>query len=51
MISSYRLDDLVLLTLSQNAKNELVNDYPDTIGSKYILYKNINNKTNIDIIT
>lgn len=50
MISSYRLGDLVLLSLSQNEKNELVNDYPDTIGSKYILYKNINNKTNIDII-
>lgn len=39
MISSYRLGDLVLLTLNDYEKDELVRDYPKSIGSKYILEK------------
>lgn len=52
MISSYRLGDLVLLCLNENEENELLTDYPNSIGSKYILEKRKNNFTNnIDIIT
>jgi hypothetical protein len=52
MLSSYRLGNLVLLFLNYKEKLELLNDYPDSIGSEYILknqyYKNI---INIDLIT
>jgi hypothetical protein len=52
MISSYRLGDLVLLSLNEDEKNELLMDYPNSIGSKYILEKIKNNNfDNIDIIT
>lgn len=53
-ISSYRLGDLVLLDLDEDAKNELLADHPNSIGSKYLLEKNNNkniNITNIDIIS
>jgi hypothetical protein len=50
VLSSYRLGDLVLLTLNDDEKNDLLTDHPDTIGAKYILSKNIDNN-NIDIIT
>ena len=36
MISSYRLGDLVLVTLNNNECKELLNDYPNSIGSEYI---------------
>lgn len=39
MISSYRLGDLVLLNLNENEENEILTDYPNSIGSKYILKK------------
>ena len=52
MISSYRLGDLVLLRLSDDEQNEILNDYPNSIGSKYILEKRKNNySNNIDTIT
>jgi hypothetical protein len=52
MISSYRLGDLVLLDLSENDKNDILTDYPDSIGSKYILEKKKNNCCdNINLIT
>ena len=52
MISSYRLGDLVLLSLSENEQNEILTDYPNSIGSKYILEKRNNNcLNNIDLIT
>ena len=52
MISSYRLGDLVLLSLNEDEENELLTDYPNSIGSKYILEKRKNNHfDNIDIIT
>ena len=53
MISSYRLGDLVFLNcLSENEKNEILTDYPNSIGSKYILEKRKNhNINNIDLIT
>lgn len=52
MISSYRLGDLILLELTENEKEELLIDYPKSIGSKYILEKRKNNHLeNIDIIT
>jgi hypothetical protein len=52
MISSYRLGDLVLLNLSDDEKNTLFEDNPNSIGSKYIIEKNKNeNQNNIDLIT
>jgi|688.fasta_scaffold882085_1 hypothetical protein len=53
MISSYRLGDLVLLNLNDYEKDELVRDYPKSIGSKYILEKRRGggSNNNIDIIT
>ena len=37
MISSYRLGDLVMVTLNNNEENELKTDFPDSIGAEYIL--------------
>jgi hypothetical protein len=52
MISSYRLGDLVLLELGENEQNELLSDYPYSIGGKYILRKrNRDTRDNIDIVT
>jgi hypothetical protein len=52
MISSYRLGDLVLLELNENETNELLSDYPNSIGAKYILEKRKNiNYNKIDLIT
>jgi hypothetical protein len=52
MISSYRLGDLIFCELDENTKNEILSDYPNSIGSKYILEKKNNNSSNnIDIIT
>jgi hypothetical protein len=52
MISSYRLGDLVILYIEEDTKNEILKDFPDSIGSKFILEKRKNNNcNNIDIIT
>uniref|UniRef100_A0A6C0LER6 Uncharacterized protein n=1 Tax=viral metagenome TaxID=1070528 RepID=A0A6C0LER6_9ZZZZ len=52
MISSYRLGDLVLLHLSEWEKNEILSDYPQSIGSKYIIKKRERcDVENIDLIT
>jgi hypothetical protein len=52
MTSSYRLGDLVFLELNETEKEEILIDYPNSIGSKYILEKRNNNtENNIDIIT
>jgi hypothetical protein len=55
-ISSYRLGDLILLNISESEKNELSTDYPNSIGSKYLVEKNKNKTkndytTNIEIVT
>lgn len=51
-ISSYRLGDLVLVYLNENEMIDLVLDYPDSIGSKFIFNKYNNpNTNNIDLIT
>jgi hypothetical protein len=50
MISSYRLEDLILLNLQPHEQEELLKDHPDSFGSKYILEKRKNNNcSNIDI--
>ena len=49
MISSYILWDLVLLELDENSKDIILKEHPDTIASKYILYKRNNNINNNDI--
>jgi len=36
LLSSYRLGDLVFLFLNIQEKNELLNDYPNSIGAIYI---------------
>lgn len=52
MISSYRLGDLVLVGLNEHEQNYILNEHPNSIGSKYILEKrNNNNCNNIDLIT
>ena len=52
MLSSYRLGDLVLLSLYEEEVKELLVQHPNSIGSKYILEKIKNtNKNKIDIIT
>ena len=52
MISSYRLGDLVLLELNEWEKNEILSDYPQSIGSKYIIKKREHcDVGNIDLIT
>ena len=50
--SSYRLGDLVLLYLSEEEKKEILNDHPNSIGSKYIVEKNKNSHIqNIDLFS
>lgn len=52
MISSYRLGDLVLLSLTENEENDILTEHPNSIGSKYILEKRNNKCCNhIDLIT
>ena len=54
VISSYRLGDLVLLTLSDVEQMELTREHPQSIGSKYIQRRNDHRNahhSNIDIIT
>jgi hypothetical protein len=52
MYSTYRLGDLVLLSLSNNEIDNLLREYPNSIGSKYILELEKNkNSDKIDIIT
>ena len=52
MISSYRLGDLVCVSLNDQELIELLIEHPNSIGSKYIHEKiNNNTNTNIDIIT
>jgi len=50
MVSCYRLGDLVMLNnLNGDEENEILRDYPNSIGSKYILKKRNNYGNNIDI--
>lgn len=39
MISSYRLGDLVLISLNHEEQNAILSEHPDSIGSRYILNK------------
>lgn len=48
MISSYRLGDLVIVGLTEDETNEILRDYPNSIGGKYISEKK-NNHWNYDI--
>jgi len=52
MISSYRLGDLVLLSLTPNEMNKLLKDHPNSMGATFIKEKmRYRNLSNIDIIT
>jgi len=52
MISTYRLGDLFALFLRNDEQDEILTNYPNSIGSKFILEKRNNNcSSNIDIIT
>ena len=52
MISSYRLGDAVLVSLVEEEINEMISDYPTSIGGKFLVEKKINkNIDNIDLIT
>jgi len=48
-LSSYRLGDLVLLSLSQADKDKLLIDNPETIGYEYI--KEVNNQHGNNILS
>jgi hypothetical protein len=53
MISSYRLGDLLSAILTEDEQKSILKDYPDSVGSKFILEKRKMNGTvpDIDIIT
>jgi hypothetical protein len=53
MISHYRLGDLVLLALSPEDEKKLLDNHPNTIGSKYLLNRKVNAKyiDKINLIT
>lgn len=54
MISSYRLGELVFVYLLQCEKDNILTEYPNTIGSEYILEdrkRNITHDNKIDFIT
>ena len=52
MLSSYRLGDLVLISLDENEKNEILNDFPNSIASEFIIEKQKNKDLdNIVLIT
>jgi hypothetical protein len=52
MISSYRLGDLVLLSLTPKEITELLKDHPNSMGATFIKEKiRYRNASNIDIIT
>ena len=52
MISSYRLGDLVLLSLTPNEMNQLLKDHPNSMGATFIKEKiRYRNLSNINIIT
>lgn len=51
-LSSYRLGDLVLLSLNQQEINEISRDFPNSIGASYIYQLSQNPSINkIDLIT
>ena len=50
-ISSYRLGDLLFVSLKEYEVNKILLEHPNSIGSKYILEKRINQGNNIDVIT
>ena len=51
-VSSYRLGDLVLLSLTDEEKRELLEEHPRSIGARYILHRATERRgSNIDIVT
>jgi hypothetical protein len=51
MISTYRLGDLLFVGLCDNEQEDLLRDHPDSIGSRYILEKRMDNSiSDIDLI-
>lgn len=51
MISSYRLGDLIFLSLNKNELNELLNDYPNSIGASFIrIYYSNPNMNKMELI-
>jgi hypothetical protein len=53
MLSSYRLGDLVMLSLNESEKNTILTEHPNSFASKYILEskKQNNEYRNIELIT
>jgi len=53
MLSSYRLGDLVMLSLKESEKNAILTEHPNSFASKYILEskKQNNEYCNIELIT
>lgn len=53
MISSYRLGDLLYYMLSESEINKILEEHPNSVGSKYIIEKRStdNSLSNIDLMT
>lgn len=52
-LSNYRLGDLIFIPglFDNNLLHKIINNYPDSFASKYILYQSRNNKDNLEVIT
>ena len=52
-LSNYRLGDLIFFPGLFDSKllNKIINDYPDSFASKYIIYQSVHNQDNLTVIT
>jgi hypothetical protein len=52
-LSNYRLGDLIFIPglFDNNLLHKIINDYPDSFATKYIIYQNRNYKDNLEVIT
>jgi hypothetical protein len=51
-LSNYRLGDLIFFPGLFDSKllHKIINDYPDSFASKYIIYQSIHNQDNLEVI-
>jgi len=51
-LSNYRLGDLIFFPglFDSNLLHKIINDYPDSFASKYIIYQSIHNQDNLEVI-
>jgi hypothetical protein len=51
MLSTYRLGDLILLSLCHDNQNDIKRDFPESIGTDYIVQNNGTSNVNIELLT